>query len=349
MHPMTGARIAVVGSFMQAQCWQAQRLPVAGESLAASAFWAAPAGKGLAVAMGCARLGATVDLFLAIGDDPAGDALLQRLSEEGLHTRHVQRHAGPSGQGAGWLSADGCNAILTFAGANARLGAAQIAQAGDVWAQASVAYAQFESPQDAAQEAFARADSGGACTILNPSPWQPPEAPLLAHTQVLLVNEGEARQLLSLPGTLPAPTDAAAWRRACAPLWSAWPGDSRRRLVVTLGGQGCLALAPDGCCLSVPAPQVQVRDSIGAGDAFAAGLCTAWAEGRSLPEALRRANACGAFAVQRSGILEGLPHAAELASWDHGGAMHAADGLAPPTPQDTPGSITPAVQASRSR
>lgn len=311
----THARIAVVGSFMQALCWQTQRLPMAGESLAAAGFWAAPAGKGLAVAVGCRRLGAAVDLLLAIGDDAAGDALLQRLDAEDLHAHHVRRYAGPSGQGAGWLAADGSNAILAFSGANAHLGTAQVAQAGDVLTQAAVVYAQLETPVQAAREAFSRARPGGACTVLNPSPWQTLDTALLAHTQVLLLNEEEARQLLAAYGKpLPAGAAAQAWARAAAAFWPAWPGGPQRRLVLTLASRGCLALAADGGWEGLPALPVPVRSSIGAGDAFAAGLCTALAEGRPMREALRQATACGAFAVQQAGILEGLPRSAELAA-----------------------------------
>ncbi|RYF84026.1 MAG: hypothetical protein EOO29_01170 [Comamonadaceae bacterium] len=312
-HPGCG-RIAVVGSFMQAQCWLAPRLPMLGESMAATGFWTAPAGKGLAVAVGCRRLGAAVDLLLAIGDDDAGDALLQRLDAEGLHANHVRRYAGPSGQGAGWLAADGSNAILAFTGANACLDARQVARADGALAQADVVYAQFEAPVQAAREAFVRARRGGACTVLNPSPWQALDAELLAHTQVLLLNEAEAQQLLAAQDK-PPPTcdDAQAWSRAAAAFWPTWPGDSRRRLVLTLAGRGCLALAPEGDWDALPALRVPVHSSIGAGDAFAAGLCTALAEGRPLHDALRRATACGAFAVQQDGILEGLPRASELA------------------------------------
>ena len=318
---MSTPRIAVVGSFMQALCWQAPRLPELGESMAAAGFWSAPAGKGLAVAVGCHRLGAHVDLLLAIGDDGAGEALLACLHQEGLHARHVQRHVGPSGHGAGWVTADGQNAILAFAGANALLDAAQVARAGQELAQANVVYAQLETPVTAAREAFARArlarkaGTGQGLTVLNPSPWQALDAELLALTDVLVVNDTEARQLLShgLPMAMHG-TEASTWAHAVAAWWpTTWPGDERRWLIITRGARGSLAFSPTGECLVTPAPAVQASDSIGAGDAFAAGLCTALGEGRTMADALRRANACGAFAVSRRGILEGLPRAAELA------------------------------------
>jgi ribokinase len=311
---MNAPRITVIGSFMQAACWQLPRLPAPGETLAAAGFFSEPAGKGLAVAVGCRRLGAIVDLLLSIGDDAAGDGLLQCLRRESLPARHVRRRRGPSGHGAGWLTADGENAIAAFLGANWLLDAAQVAQAGEALAYSALVYAQFEAPPQAARAAFAQARRGGrACaTVLNPSPWQRPDADLLACTQVLLVNAVEAAQLA--PGWPPAPRPERGAELAAllAPLWSAWPGGPERVLVVTLGPGGSMAFTPDGRCHWEPALPAPARGSLGAGDAFAAGLCVALGRRLPLHEALRQGNACGAFAVSRPGVLEGLPTAAQL-------------------------------------
>jgi ribokinase len=303
--------ITVIGSFMQAACWQLERLPRPGETFAATGFFTEPAGKGLAVAVGCRRLGAEVDLLLSIGDDAAGDALLGWLHQEGLPVRHVRQHPGPSGHGAGWLSADGENAIAAFRGANLLLDAPQVALADQALARSALVYAQFEAPPEAAREAFVRARRHGACTVLNPSPWQLPDADLLACTQVLLVNASEAAQLLPHWPT-PQPAQHGALAALLEPLWRTWPGSKERVLVVTLGPAGSLAFTPDGGSHWQPALNVPARSSIGAGDAFAAGLCTALSQGRPLNEALRQGNACGAFAVLRDGILNGLPTQAQL-------------------------------------
>jgi len=306
-------RIVVLGSFMQAICWQLSRLPLPGETLQASGFSSEPAGKGLAIAVGCRRLGAAVDLLLAIGHDAAGDALLARLETEGLSTRHVLRVAGRSGHGAGWLSADGGNAIAVFTGANDRLDAAQVAQADHLLAGAAMVYAQLEAPMAAACAAFARARRHGACTVLNPSPWQPPTRELLAGTQVLLVNETEATHLV--PGWHDGVPSEIQGNAALQALWRAWPGGPERLLVITLGKRGSMALAPDGHIDFAPGLAATVHSSIGAGDAFGAGWCASRLRGDSVLRSLQIGNACGAFAVSHEGILDALPHAADLAGW----------------------------------
>jgi len=49
--------ITVIGCFMLAACWRLERLPE-------------PAGKGLAVAVGCRRLGASTEVLPSISEGP---------------------------------------------------------------------------------------------------------------------------------------------------------------------------------------------------------------------------------------------------------------------------------------
>ena len=59
-------------------------------------------------------------------------------------------------------------------------------------------------------------------------------------------------------------------------------------------------------------PVAQVIDTVGAGDGFAVGVVSALLEGRTVPEAVRRAAWIGARAVQVLGDTEGLPTRAQL-------------------------------------
>jgi fructose-1-phosphate kinase PfkB-like protein len=65
------------------------------------------------------------------------------------------------------------------------------------------------------------------------------------------------------------------------------------RVAVTLGGEG--AMACDGRrCWRVTIPRIDVVNTIGSGDAFAAGLAKGLLDGRDFVEACRLAAACGA-------------------------------------------------------
>ncbi|MEE2678892.1 MAG: carbohydrate kinase family protein [Myxococcota bacterium] len=81
-----------------------------------------------------------------------------------------------------------------------------------------------------------------------------------------------------------------------------------RLAVVTLGAEGCLAVAPGGGpVISSPGFEVDVRDTTGAGDAFHAGFVSALLEGRTFPAALRFANAVAALNCAGLGAQAGLP------------------------------------------
>lgn len=86
--------------------------------------------------------------------------------------------------------------------------------------------------------------------------------------------------------------------------------------VVKLGERGAVAVA-GGTVHEVAAVEVPALDPVGAGDAFAAGYLADLLAGRPVPERLRTAAACGAFAVTAHGDWEALPSRHDLELLDH--------------------------------
>ena len=72
-------------------------------------------------------------------------------------------------------------------------------------------------------------------------------------------------------------------------------------VVVRLGAAGCVILVPEGEPVHVPGFAVEVLDSNGAGDAHVGAFLAALAAGQHPVDAARRANACAALAVTRTG------------------------------------------------
>ncbi len=300
-------KMVVLGSFVQACCWKITRLPVAGETLTASALSIEAGGKGLNVAIGTRRLGAEVDILLGIGQDGAGDDLLQLLQREGIGRDYVWRLAPQSGYGAGLIAEGGQNAIAVYPGPNLLLAAEHVAHAESTIAGANLVYGQLETSLSAVNAAFAIARRAGVRTVLNPSPWQKLPPDLLANTDVLVVNEVEAAELLALERPLSGLSLAECAVTLDALLdsfWSQWPGEL---LVVTLGRLGSLACERHAAIHAVPAFPIEAVDSVGAGDAFASGFCIALCRGAPLAQALQAGNACGALVTSRLGVLDVLP------------------------------------------
>jgi 2-dehydro-3-deoxygluconokinase len=128
--------------------------------------------------------------------------------------------------------------------------------------------------------------------------------PLLRRSDLVFASPHEAR--LAVPEAGDDPQELA---RALCDLG---PGGA----VIKLGAQGAFALL-DGKPYQQPAAPVRVHDSVGAGDAFAAGYLAELLQGAPPEQRLRTAALLGAFAVSTTGDWEGLPRRDELALLDH--------------------------------
>jgi ribokinase len=318
--PAASPRIFVVANFVMACCWRVSRLPQPGETFVASALSMEPGGKDLNVAIGTHRLGAQVDVMLGIGDDGAGQQLLDLLAAEGLGANYVNKLGAQSGYGAGMIADNGQNAIAVFPGPNLLLTAAHVDQAESAIAAAALVYGQFETSVPAVQRAFELARRHGVRTVLNPSPWQAIPAPLLAACDVIVANEVEAAHLLGLAEPLAGHTAAQVGAMLVPRVNGFWANHSDLwvcppLLIVTLGAHGCVAFEPGRQPLAIDAYPVETLDTMGAGDAFASALCMALCTGLDLETALTKANAAGAWLASHHGVLDALPTLAELDSF----------------------------------
>ncbi|MGM0260356.1 sugar kinase [Enterococcus sp. AZ102] len=90
-------------------------------------------------------------------------------------------------------------------------------------------------------------------------------------------------------------------------------GTATQIVIVKLGEEGAFIKMKQGEAYTVPGFHVtKVVDTVGAGDGFAVGLLTGLMENLSLKEAVIRANAVGALAVQSAGDSDGYPTKEEL-------------------------------------
>ena len=304
---MKMARTAVVGSINMDMIAHARRLPLPGETLPGEDFEMAPGGKGANQAVAAARLGAAVSFISRVGTRVHGRALIAALRAEGIDATHVIEDEGAlPGIAVIMVGREGGeNSIVYVPGSNADLAPADIARAQAALQQAQVLVAQLEVPQPAVRAAFELARAQGVRTLLNAAPALAVDPALLALTDCLVLNETEAAQLVGL--SAPGATEEATARVAAEML--------RVRgvpcVLVTLGAQGVLIADDQGLRL-VPAQRVEAVDTVGAGDTFVGGVATAWAEGRSLDEAVRLGQAAAAIAVSRVGVQSAMPRREEL-------------------------------------
>lgn len=309
---MATASIFVLGSFVIACSAKVARFPRAGESLRADHVTVEPGGKGFNLALGARRLGIAVDGLLAVGDDLLSVFAEPALESADLPASMLARFPGRTGSGIGFIDATGENCLAVDSGANLRLAAENVRAVAHEVTRAGLVLAQFEIGDAPILEAFTLARAAGKRTMLNPSPFRPVTAPLLAQTSILIVNAAEAAALaqeLAPDLAFGTGADAAGQGHRLAERVFERGADT---LIITLGSQGALAFRRDEPDLVQQAFPVEPVDTLGAGDAFAAGLAASLVQGLDLQTALHRAAACGAMATLGTGVFDILPTAAAL-------------------------------------
>lgn len=186
------------------------------------------------------------------------------MTEAGVDLSCVTRSRGTAtGCGFVMINPEGIPAITTAMGANAEFSPQDVDRAKSVFSQAKLVLITLEIPISTALYAARLAQSLGAFTILTPGPAEPVQPGELAGVDLLVPNQNEARTLLSeLPNVREEPSWLAGRLRQYFGL---------KQVVITLGKKG--AFVADGeTAQALPAFEVVVLDTPGAGDAFTAGL-----------------------------------------------------------------------------
>jgi ribokinase len=292
--------VLVVGSSNTDLVGRAPRLPVAGETLRGSSFATYPGGKGANQAVAAARAGASVRFVGAIGSDDFGTQRRAELAAEGIDVTGVRVVAGAaSGVALIIVAESGDNQIILVPGANDTV-TPEIARDAVAAGRFDVLSLTLEIPLESVAAAVA-GNEGRGLVVLNCAPFDARVLALLPDVHLLVGNEIEAGQLL---GREVRPEDARDAVLALLELGSC-------ASVITLGQHGAV-LADETGVVTVAAPQVPVRDTTGAGDAFC-GAVAAWlAAGGSLRESVAAGVVAGAIAVTRDGAQPSLPYRQEI-------------------------------------
>lgn len=295
--------VCVLASFMYDLVATAPVRPQPGETVVGTSFETFVGGKGFNQAVAARRAGAEVSVIGRLGDDSFGEEFRAFLHAEGIAADHVLADAG-SGTGVGLpvVETGGQNSIVIVPRANLHVTRHDVAAASGAIAAADVLLTQLELPMTATLAAVRIAHGSGVRVVLNPAPYAPLPADLLAMVDVLVPNEIELRQLAGAAPDAPVADVARAW-------WSGRQG----ALVVTLGSHGALVLDGGSEPEHVPGIAVEAVDTIGAGDTFCGFLGARLAAGDTLREAVAVANAAAALSVQRAGGAPAAPHAEEIA------------------------------------
>lgn len=269
------------------------------------------------VAIGLARLGVRAGVLTAVGQDLVGDWVLRALAQHAVDTRFVARKAGSHTSLAlrAQRAPDHPLAFYRHDPADIHLTPEDVSDAPLSAAAAVLVSADALARgrmQDTCETVLARAAAGRATVYLDldlrevswpdRSNYAPRVSPVAARADVVLGTEEEFATLLGL-ADVSAIDDAV---RAEFPAAVA---------VVKRGGRGATVFCGDLEALEVAPFVVAEASTVGAGDAFAAGLIAARLDGEDWRGAGRRGSACAALTVSRFGCSVGFPDRREVAAF----------------------------------
>lgn len=265
-----------------------------------------PGGAPANVAFHAQQLGLSARVATRVGDDPLEDELCEFLAKQGLRTDLVQRDAK---HGTGTVTVEpqpNGQTRYTFLESSAW----DFLEADDRWLAAmsqarAVCFGTLAQRNPASRSAIheclraTRPDCLRVYDVNLRPPFYEREwiVASLELANVVKLNDDEVRTLAAMLG---APSDAEAefakWLREQHDL---------DLVCVTRGPRGAVAVDREGTC-DVPGIAVQVVDTVGAGDAFTAGLIRSRLERWPLPDGLALANRIGALVAGRPGAMPDL-------------------------------------------
>jgi ribokinase len=292
------SRIAVIGSINVDLVTYVERVPAAGETLAAAGFELHHGGKGANQAVAAALLGSDVLMVGKIGTGVFGDEALANLRALGIDASHVTRAAAPTGVASILVEPSGENRIMIVAGANAQLAPEDIDRAAAELARCQMMLLQLEVPLATVYHAIRVAQAHGVPVILNPAPYRDG----FSHTSLsgvafLVPNRVELAQISGQAGI-----ESAA---------RALVREGVHTVIVTLGAAGAL-IVTHHTSTPIPAVPVEPIDTTGAGDAFIGAFAHFFARTGDVAAAARSAAAYAALATTRRGAQASFADAAEF-------------------------------------
>lgn len=243
-----------------------------------------------------ARQGLASQFMGTIGHDPAGQAVLDDLDNEGVDTTHVSySEKYNTGYSVLLLAPNGERTILTYRGASTHYDASKFDLS---TSQADWLYvSSMAGSMEALDKIFSQAKRLGIKIMFNPGKGElsQPEKlkALLEDVEVLAVNREEIQTLVEGSEL----EELVRHGLHYVPV-----------VIVSDGPNGVMASDGTTIVRAGMYEDVKVIDRTGAGDAFGSGFLSQWAQNKSLKEAITFASANSTSVVTKIGAKVGILH-----------------------------------------
>ena len=279
-----------LGSINADMVYTMPRLPIAGETLAASGLQTYLGGKGANMSVAAVRAGSRVAHIGAVGPD--GRWALDRLTGYGIDTGHIAEVETPTGHAIIAVDAEGENLIILFPGANQALEAQQVSEILAEAITGDVLLMQNETNMQVQAARLGRDLGMTVCYAAAPFQADAVQA-VLPYLDFLILNEVEAEQLQAATGLAPS-------------------GLPIEHVIVTMGSKGARYFRRDHDPLDFSAHEVSAVDTTGAGDTFTGYLLAGMDQGMPIALAITQSMRAAALMVTRHGTADVIPDLKEV-------------------------------------
>ncbi len=277
-----------------------KEMPHRGEQVLADGIQIHGGGCAANFALACTRLGAKSKLFAKVGDDLFGNHVLQTLKTEGVDVRDVVLGANTGatvaliqGLDRSFISYPGENANFSMRDVNPDRIKGDLVHLPSFFLLKSLGcdYLELIEKIDSKMRIKITFDTG-----FDPGGFKMDEMEYLKsvikRADVFFPNLTEAARIMGIKGQLSRTEQFALVKKYLA--------YGLETIVITKGEEGCLA-SDGGETLEIPAFDINVEDTTGAGDVFNAGFVVSYLDGKSLEECCRFASAAAAISITGKG------------------------------------------------
>lgn len=293
-------KITVIGLCGQSIMLKVNQFPKPGETIQIQELFMEPGGKGFNQAIALAKLGCEVAFCSSVGEDETANTCKQTLCHHKIGPLLIYKKNEKSAYATVVTNAMGENQVSVYPGASNSLDPNDIINLEPIIASSSIVLTQLEQPLATTRMILEISNKHHIRTILNPAPAIDYDMDLLRRAWLITPNELEAKTILNLK-TLDDDHQLLVRIQKCG----------FRQIVITVGEKGAI-VAQNGQIHRLPAMKVQVVDTVGAGDAFNAGLAAQIVKGASLIDAVKFGIIVLGLSITKAHVIDSFPTIEEV-------------------------------------
>ena len=308
---MDAVEVIGFGAMNMDHIYRVERILSDGEAVVVD-YGPAPGGSAANTIYGLARLGVSAGFIGAVGDDEEGRMLLEDFNRAGVDSNHIRTKKAKTGQTFCFTDRRGRRAIYVLPGANSMLESddidlAHISQARILHLSSFADERQLTIQKELVQRIPPSVKVSLAPGSIYAAKGMETLAPIIRRAHVLFLNRGEVEQLTG--------EDFRAGAQRCL-------NEGCQMVAVTLGPGIKKGTITATCYLASNEGEYKIEakktgrrpkgDTIGAGDAFAAGFLFGLLRGKGVEECGYLGDLIARLSIAKFGARAGLPSLQEL-------------------------------------